>query len=109
VTLEAAASPCGNECKSRDDAEQIIHEDALSIEVRSDWHSPGDPFEASEFNILLSTGGPAVRIMGKLDMHGEPTDAWLEVQDWGKPWTPYYESGGTEVCLTYARCFTFGH
>ena len=105
--LEEAAKPCGNECKDREDAEQMIHEDPLSVEVRSDWVSPGSEMTAGEFAILLTTGGPAVRIMGELDEHGEPCSAGLEVQDWGKPWTEYYEPGLDDVLLTYARCFQF--
>lgn len=105
--LEDAAKPCGNECKDRDDAEQMIHEDPLSVQVRSDWVSVGETMTAGEFEILLTTGGPAVRIMGELDEHGEPYRAWLEVQDWGKCWTHYYEPGLTDVLLTYARCFCF--
>jgi hypothetical protein len=77
--LEAAAKPCGNECKSRDDAEQMIHEDPLSVEVRSDWTTPGEEMTPAAFCILLSTGGPATRIRGELDEHGEPYRAWLEV------------------------------
>jgi hypothetical protein len=106
--LEAAANPCGNECKSRDYAEQMIHEDALSIEVRSGWTTPGEEMTPAEFCILLGTGGPAMRIVGDLDHHGEPSSARLEVQDWGKPWTEYYAGpGSSEVLLTYARCFCF--
>lgn len=96
------------DCKGRDDAEQRIHEDPLSVEVRSDWVTPGSAMEAGEFMILLATGGPAVRIMGELDEHGEPYRAWLEVQDWFKSWTEYFEPGLGDVLLTYSRCFTFG-
>lgn len=108
MELEEACCPCGNECKSREDAEQMIHEDPLSVEVRSDWTSPGDEMTPEEFQILLSTGGPATRIIGELDEHGEPCRAWLEVQDWGKPWTEYFAgSEAVEVLLTYARCFIY--
>jgi hypothetical protein len=100
--LEAAAG----ECKDQDEARQRIEEDALSVEVRSDWVTPGEPMTPGEFNILLTTGGPAVRIMGELDEHGEPYRAWLEVQDWGKPWTQYFPAS-QDVLLTYARCFCF--
>lgn len=102
--LEEAAG----DCKDRDDAETRIQEDALSVEVRSDWCSPGEVMTAGEFMILLATGGPAVRIMGELDQHSEPSRAWLEVQDWGKPWTEYYEPGLSGVLLTYSGCFCFG-
>lgn len=102
--LEAAAG----ECKDREEAETRIQEDALSVEVRSDWHTPHDVAEAPfEFKILLTTGGPAVRIMGELDEHGQPDRAWLEVQDWGTPWTRYFDIE-QDTLLAYARCFYFG-
>lgn len=102
--LEEAAGGC----KDREEAEQRIQEDALSVQVRSDWCNVGEEdMTPAEFQILLTTGGPAVRIMGELDDHGEPHRAWLEVQDWGKPWTHYYEPDAADVLLAYARCFVF--
>lgn len=74
---------------AQDDARQVITEDALSVQVRSDWHNPGEDSEASEFMILLCTGGPAVRIIGELSEYKEPESARLEYQDWGTPWTSY--------------------
>jgi len=106
----AALKESAGECASREDTETRIHEDALSVEVRSDWHSPGDPDGAhmpSEFCILLATGGPAVRIRGELDSHCEPRRAWLEVQDWGTPWTQYFDVS-QDVLLAYAHCFVYG-
>lgn len=94
------------ECESREDAEQRIQEDPLSLEVRSGWTVIGEPLAAEEFNILLATGGPAVRIVGELS-GDEPSRAWLEVQDWFTPWTQYF-GASQEVLLTYARCFYFG-
>lgn len=96
------------ECEDREDAERRIHKDAPSVAVRSDWCNVGEEdMTPAEFQILLCTGGPAVRIMGELDGHGEPRRAWLEVQDWGKPWTEYYEPDAADVLLAYARCFVF--
>lgn len=86
-----------------DAARQRIAEDALSVEVRSGWASPGEDLEAEEYCILLTTGGPAVRIIGKLE-DGQPTDAILEVQDWGTPWT--FASSDDDL-LTYASQFCF--
>lgn len=100
--LEDAAG----DCESQDDARERIQEDPLSVEVRSGWVLPGADMEAEDFCILLSTGGPAVRIRGEL-ADGEPHRAWLEVQDWGKPWTEHYESGAADVLLAYSRCFCF--
>jgi hypothetical protein len=43
-------------------------------------------------------------------MHGEPTRARLETQDWGTPWTEYRGAwgGGADVLLAYARQFYYG-
>jgi hypothetical protein len=107
------------ECESREDAEQRIQEDPLSLEVRSGWTTLDEPLQAEEFNILLATGGPAVRIMGELDQ-GQPTRAWLEVQDWFTPWTQYHgvtdpndlgariNLPSQDVLLAYASQFYFG-
>jgi len=94
--------------ESREDAEQRIQEDALSVQVRGDWYSPGDETSSpTEFELLLATGGPAVRIRGELDEHCEPARAWLEVQDWGTPWTRYFDAS-QDTLLAYVRCFYFG-
>ena len=100
--LEAAAGDCTDE----EDARQRIQEDPLSVEVRSDWASPGEELTAGEFQILLCTGGPAVRIMGELN-RGEPVRAWLEYQDWGTPWTQYFGARSETLCQ-YASHFFFG-
>lgn len=95
-------------CDREDAAREAIQEDALSIEVRSAWTVLGEPMEASEFAILIATGGPAVRIRGTLGNHGEPDRAWMEVQDWWKPWTEYLgedPAGLADACLAYARAF----
>jgi hypothetical protein len=89
-----------------EEARQRIYEDPLSVQVRSGWHSPGAPPEApEEYEILLGTGGPATRIVGKLDEHGQPVTAHLQCQDWFKPWTEY--QCDEDVLLRYASCFYF--
>lgn len=102
---------------AREEAEQTIHEDALSVQVRSGWYQPGvseSDSKPAEYEILLCTGGPACRIVGDLSEHGEPETARMEVQDWFQPWTAMrplvapdnYNS--EPVMLAYARCFYFG-
>lgn len=110
LELEKAAG----ECSDREEAERRIQEDALSVEVRSDWieaqnwdRAREDHAAPVEFKILLTTGGPAVRIRGELDESGQPDRAWLEVQDWGTPWTRYFDIE-QDTLLAYARCFYFG-
>ena len=96
--------------------ERTIHEDALTVEVRSGWYSPGArdaDTKPAEYRILLSTGGPAVQIVGSLSEHGEPETAVMQVQDWFLPWTDYHpnnvlHSEYMEILLAYARCFYFG-
>ena len=93
-----------------DEARQRIEEDALSVDVRSDWHTPGDEdAEATEYAILITTGGPAARITGNLGAHCEPTSAVFEYQDWFQPWTEVYTgSADAEILLKYAQVFYFG-
>jgi hypothetical protein len=101
IDLEAVAGDCTDE----EDARQRIQEDPLAVEVRSDWTSPGEPLEPSEFMILLCTGGPAVRIVGELN-RGEPCRARLEYQDWGTPWARYFGADSATLCQ-YASHFYF--
>ena len=103
--LEEAA----NGCESYDEAVQSVMDDALSVEIRTDWHAPGDCSEPTEFRILLCTGGPAVQIRGEMNQYAEPCHAWLEYQDWFTPWTERTNrEGDQDALLTYARCFYFG-
>lgn len=89
-----------------DKARQQIQEDALSAQVRSGWSSSAEDMKPEEFELLLCTGGPAVRIIGDLD-GGQATAARLEYQDWGTPWTEYPEIN-EEALLAYANCFYWG-
>lgn len=95
-----------------DDVQERIDEYPLDIQVRGDWHSPGETGRetvASEFTILLCTGGPAVRIMGELDDHGQPDRCWLEYQDWFTPWQQYFgDTGDNGILLEFAQRFYFG-
>lgn len=102
--LEQAAGDCENQ----EDAQQRIYDDPLSVQVRSGWYSPGQTPEAEEFEILLCTGGPAVRIVGELDQYNQPNRAYMQYQDWGTPWTDYFEEGVADTCLEYAQQFYFG-
>lgn len=107
AALEAAAGGCTD----GDDARARIQEDPLSVQVRSGWYSPGangDDTKPEEFEILLCTGGPAVRVRGDLDEHGEPTRAYLQHQDWGTPWIDYWEAGAGDTLLEYSIHFYFG-
>lgn len=98
--LEKAAG----DCESLEDAEQRINDDPLSVQVRSGWCDVGAEMEAEEYNILLSTGGPATRIIGDLNQYGEPETATLQAQDWFTQWQDY-EGGDEETLIRYASRF----
>lgn len=96
-----------NSRSGRDDFEQRINDYPLSVCVRSGWQMAGEALEAAEYEILLSTGGPAERIMGDLDAFGGPADARFEYQDWGTPWhNPDPDDDGT--FLRFAQQFYLG-
>ena len=97
------------QCTDEDDSP--VQEDPLSVEVRSDWHSLGDEDanKPTEYYILITTGGPAARIIGELDSYGQPESARFEYQDWFKPWTPAQTTGEQDsTMLEYAQHFYFG-
>ena len=58
------------------------------------------------YNILLSYGGPASRIVGKLDSRNEPETATFEAQNWGTPWTAA-DDQDENMLLQFARLFYF--
>lgn len=102
--LESAAG----ECEDRDDAERRIQDDPLSLQFRSGWTTSREDMEPEEFELLLGTGGPAVRIIGGID-RGEPCNPQLQVQDWFKPWTDYNGDSDDDAALEmYCRQFYFG-
>ena len=94
-----------------DGMREVMEQDALSVEVRSDWHTPGGaPEPPSAYRILLCTGGPAVQLTGDLTNYREPEDVTVQYQDWFTPWTDYM--GTTEeqdaALLRYACMYWFG-
>ena len=60
----------------------------LSVETRAGWR-PIDAYDdldypPCEFIVLLSFGGPAVRIYGELPLAAHTIE--IQGQDWGTPW-----------------------
>ena len=106
--LREAATIDGDRMKDAEEARERIQESPLSVQVRSGWRSVGDDHgDPEEFEILLSTGGPALHIRGELGAHCEPSRAWLEYQDWGTVWTQYFDVEQTTL-LAYCSVFYFG-
>ena len=94
-------------------------DEALSVEFRSGWSSNLENMEPEEFKILLSTGGPACQIIGKLDQNKQTTDIEIQYQDWGTPWEPlqlnstYVDKSPNitsdyEALEWFCNCFYFG-
>ena len=89
-------------------------ENALDVQVREAWHAPGTAGELDEYTVLLSTGGPACRIYGTLNQHGEPGDPdcrlSIQYQDWGTPWrsVDLLSEAEVDALRWYVSCFWFG-
>ena len=92
-----------------DQVTDLVNEDPLHVQVRSGWENLGDTLEPSEFNILLCTGGPAVRIVGDINQ-GCPERCRLEHQDWGTPWTQVFDLSDEQRAALqwYCEQFYFG-
>ena len=72
-----------------DEIREQAQDEALSVEFRSSWTSNPEEMKPEEFKILLSTGGPACQIVGKIDYGScEPIDIEIQYQDWFTPWEP---------------------
>ena len=99
-------------CRDSDETYDVIREEiqqsALSLQVRSDWEELGTDLEPGELCILLSTGGPALRIVGDLGRFNCPKDCRMEYQDWGTPWTEY-RAIGSAVLDSWAAQFYWGY
>lgn len=120
VALDGGAETAtadGDEYTDADDLRERVQESALDVQVRGPWHSPGDEDgqKADEFSVLLTTGGPALRIVGDLNYFGEPDadSARMQVQDWGTPWTDYRPEAASaddwdEALAWWLGCFYFG-
>lgn len=93
--------------------EQEIQEGPLSVLVRDGGRAPyaggasGNEDGPEEYEILLSTGGPALRIYGKIGQYRQPKSAELQAQDWFTPWVRVPDCN-EETLRTYAACFYFG-
>lgn len=93
----------------REKASEEIQESPLSVEVRGGWHVPGlDAESPYEYSILLSAGGPALRIIGDLGEHCEPETATMQWQDWYTSWTNYDTSEYNSALLAFVSQFYFG-
>lgn len=99
----------GETYKDADSLRERVMELPLSVQVRGPWHNPGEDSEPDEFNILLTTGGPALRVTGYLGEHNEPENPIVEWQDWGTPWERHYITDEEQEALNwFVGVFYFG-
>ena len=98
-----------NDYNAQDQLRESILNSALSVEFRSGWYSSlDDELVPEEFKILLSWGGPALRVIGELDNYG-PVNPKLQFQDWGTPWTDFKITEDQQNALNwFCNCFYFG-
>lgn len=103
-----AQSYDGETFEDADAIRERLEQAPLAVSVRSGWSTPYDTLQASEYQILLTTGGPALRIIGDLSEHGEAETARLQYQDWGTPWTDYpLQQSETRPLIAFASLFYF--
>jgi len=99
-------------CEEEEEIEQIkesILNSALSVEFRSGWTSNPDELEIEEFKILLTWGGPALRVIGDLNQYKEPENIKMQFQDWGTFWTDFEITENQQEALNwFCNCFYFG-
>ena len=87
---------------------EAAREMPLSVTVRSGWYVPGTAEgKPIEFCILMSTGGPALRIFGELDQYDCPCDPVMQWQDWFQPWQTL-EHDNDAALEWFCGCFYFG-
>ena len=98
-----------NDYDEQDELRESILNSALSVEFRSGWYtSLDDELVPEEFKILLTWGGPALRIIGELDNYG-PVNPKLQYQDWGTPWIDFEITEDQQKALNwFCNCFYFG-
>ena len=101
----------GETFEDEDSLRERLEEGPLSVRVRNGWYAPGSGADAEpeEFEILLSTGGPALRIIGEMGMWSRPERPVLQWQDWGTPWTDHdLTRAEAEALEAYCGLFYFG-
>lgn len=88
----------------------LMHEMPLSVMVRDGWREAGGMTDEGpeEFEILLGTGGPAVRIWGTLDEYGQADLVELQNQDRRTPFEPVPFKTDMNVLRGFCNQFYFG-
>ena len=104
---------CDEDYEKQEKIRESILNSALSVEFRSGWYSPlydrTRIIEPCEFKILLTWGGPALRVIGELNQYKEPENVKMQFQDWGTCWTDFEITENQQEALNwFCSCFYFG-
>jgi hypothetical protein len=77
-----------------------VQEMPLSLLFRTGWFRTCEEAETAEFELLLSTGGPALRIIGDVlnDWLVRPV---MQMQDWGTRWGDVYTDEQDDRALAW--------
>jgi hypothetical protein len=102
VGSETAAPDYYEACFS-DRAEPLGGEEALSVDHLTHNFHGNDAWE-----VLLTTGGPAVRLIIQVDEWSEPVNATFEYQDWFQPWAAPKSQDGQRLLAWVNEHFYFG-
>ena len=91
---------------------ESILDSALSVQFRNGWYSDlyhlKGVTEPIEFKILLSWGGPSLRIIGEIE-ENFAINPKLQYQDWGTSWTDFKITKDQQDALNwFCNCFYFG-
>ena len=100
---------CDEDYEKQEEIKENILNSALSVEFRSGWTSNPNELEIEEFKILLTWGGPALRVIGELNQYKEPENIKMQYQDWGTFWTDFEITENQQEALDwFCNCFYFG-
>ncbi len=93
-----------------DDIFDEIHELPLEVSVRTGWTMyPDEKPEWVEYRVIMSTGGPAVTITGKLGAYNTPVSVRLMHADNHEEWQYYFLNDyEREKLLEFADYFYYG-
>ena len=107
--IESLNVTCDEDYKKQEEIKESILNSALSIEFRSGWTSNPNDIELEEFKILLTWGGPALRVIGELNHYKEPENIKMQYQNWGTCWTDFEITENQQEALNwFCNCFYFG-
>ena len=110
--LESLNPTSWEEEEEIEQTKESILNSALSVEFRSGWYSSPESIadlSPEEFKILLTWGGPALRVIGDLNQYKEPENIKIQFQDWGTCWTDFKITENQQEALNwFCNCFYFG-